>query len=70
MVEICPSIISYLSVMKKKPIKAKAHDSMEELEKFYNRKMMEQEALKKLLKALVEKSSGDDDDALNHKQKN
>ena len=43
---------------------------MEELEKFYNRKMMEQEALKKLLKALVEKSSGDDDDALNHKQKN
>ncbi len=70
MVEIWPSIISFLSVMKKKSIKAKANDSMDELEKFYNRKMLEQEALKKLLKALVEKSSSDEDDTLNLNQKN
>jgi hypothetical protein len=70
MVEFCSSIISFLSVMKKKSTKANANDSMEELEKFYNRKVMEQEALKKLLKALVEKSSSDKDGAPNLNKNN
>lgn len=46
--------------MKKKSEKNTDVDSMEELKKFYNKKKKEQEALKKLLKALDGKSRVED----------
>lgn len=45
--------------MNKKSKQADIKDSMEELEKFYSRKKDQQEALKKLLKALDEKTIKD-----------